>query len=74
MIWPDGHGMVYGLAWRARTCVWYSLVGAAGYMVWPGGHGMVYAMAWRAPHGMWYDLADMAWYMVCPGEVCHGIL
>ena len=42
MIWPAGHGMAYGMAWR----------GMALYIVRPGGHGMVYDNAWR---GMaWY--------------------
>ena len=40
MVWPDEHGMVYDMAWRA--C----------YMVRLGGHYMVYGMAWRAWHSI----------------------
>ena len=29
MVRPDGHDMVYGMAWRARNGVWYGLVGSA---------------------------------------------
>ena len=67
MVWPDRHGMDYGMALRAWHGawygIWYSLVDMAWYMVMVGGHGI------------WYGLSDMAWYMVwfgVPGMV-YGI-
>ena len=59
MVWPVGHGMAYGMAWRA----WHGTVGIEWYMVrpgnhriwymvWPGGHGMLYGIVWRAYHGI----------------------
>ena len=39
--------MVYGMAWRAWHCTWYSLMDVAWYLVWPGGNNMVYFMDWR---------------------------
>ena len=61
MVWPGGHGMGKGMAWRAWHSIWYGLAMVYGIdwllsqsrvqniqMVWPGGHGMVYDMAWRA--------------------------
>ena len=61
IVWPGGHGMVFGMVWRG---IWYYL----------GRHGMIYGMAWWAWHGIcydltgiWYGLMDMAWYMVWPG-------
>ena len=73
MVWPCGHGMVCGMAWR----------GLAWYMVWPAGHGTAYGMAWRdmawymmssGGHGMVYGMAwkGMAWYIVWPGG--HGMV
>ena len=50
MVWPSGHGMIYGMA-------------RAWYMLWPGGHHMVYVMAWRTSHGIWYGLAR--YVMLC---------
>ena len=35
MIWPCGHGMVYGMAWRVLAL----------YRIWPAGHDMAYGMA-----------------------------
>ena len=72
MVWPGGHGMVYGMAWRAWQDRWYGLADMSWYMVWPGRHGIVYDMAWRAWHGIWYGLAGKAWYMVWPGV--YGIV
>ena len=40
MVWPDGHGMVYGMALRAWHGVWY------GITVKPCRHGMVYGNSW----------------------------
>ena len=62
VVWPDGHCMVYGMAWRAWHekgmtwrawhSIWYGLTthGIAWCMVWPGGPRMLYSMAWRASH------------------------
>ena len=48
MVWPVGHGIVYGMAWRASRGkawpgghrmvydIWYGLSGIVLYMVWPG--------------------------------------
>ena len=73
MVWPDGHGMVYGIGWRSIGCymawpggmtyIWYGLAGMAWYMVWPGGDRMVYVLAWRGVAG----------YMLLSGGVWHGI-
>ena len=54
VVWPDGHGMVYGMAWRAWHSIWYGLKmhGIAWFMVWPCGPRMLYSMAWRASHGI----------------------
>ena len=65
MIWPAGHGIAWGMAWRDMA--WYIISpgghdmiygmawrgGMVPYNVWPGGHGMVFYKAWR----------DMAWYV-----------
>ena len=59
MIWPDRHGMIYGMA------------AVAWYILWPGVLHMVYGMAWRTSHGIWYGLAR--YVMVC-GKACNYIL
>ena len=51
MVCPDGHGMVYGIAWR----------GMGWYMIRPDGHGMVYGMVERAWQDICCGLAGMAW-------------
>ena len=64
MVRPDGHGVLYVLAWRAWHGMWYGLTGITWYILWPGGycmvwpdgHGMVYVMA--CGHGM---ICGMAW-------------
>ena len=43
MIWPGGHGMIYGMAWRPWHGICYGLVGITWYMLWPG----------EVCHGMW---------------------
>ena len=48
MIWPGGHGILYGMTWRACHGFYMYIVwprGHAGYMVRPI-EGMVYGMAW----------------------------
>ena len=37
MVWPEGLGRIYGMAW-------YGLADMALFTVWPGGHGMVFGM------------------------------
>ena len=52
VVWPDGHGMVYGMmAWRAWHSILYSLAM----------HGMVYGIAWWAWHGIRFGIVVMAW-------------
>ena len=53
MVWPDGQGMIYGIALRQWHGICYGLAGITWYMIWPGEHHMVYGMAWRG----------MSWYM-----------
>ena len=64
MVWPTGHGMVFGMAWEAMA--WYMVLpGYTWYDIWYGlgpWHGICYGMT-----GIWYGLAHMAWYMVWPG-------
>ena len=38
MVWPGGHGMIYGMAWQPWHGICYGLTGITRYMVWPGGH------------------------------------
>ena len=45
MVWPDGHGIVYVMAWWAGHGMWYSLAGITWYILWPGEYVMVYGMA-----------------------------
>ena len=76
MVWPDGHGMVFGMAWEGIACytvlpwhdIWYGLMGMAWYVLWPDGHmvwtdrhGMVYGMAWLA-YGMVWQVMAWLWY------------
>ena len=65
MIWPGGHGMLYGMTWRACHGLCYGLAGMGWYIVWPGGHAGY--MVRPSGHGKWYGLVRMAWYMVRPG-------
>ena len=52
VVWPDGHGMVYGMmARRASHSILYGLVM----------HSMVYGIAWRAWHGIRFGIKGMAW-------------
>ena len=44
MIWPDGHGMIYGMALWQWHGICYGLACITWYMVWPGEHLMVYGM------------------------------
>ena len=51
MVWPDAHGMVYGMPLSAWHGIWYGLAGMAchiymSYMVWY----------------IWFGLASMLWY------------
>ena len=62
MVWPCGHGMVYGMACRAWHGIWYGLARYCMVYDIAGGHDMVYGMAWRV----------MAWYIVWPGR--HGMV
>ena len=59
MVWPDGHGMVYGMVYKHGmghgVVLWYSLVDMAWYMVTVCGHVI------------WYGLSGMAWYMIWLG-------
>ena len=57
MVWPGGHGMVYGMAWRASDGIWYGLADIACYMVWSG----------DVCHGMWKDIVLHAL------RHCHGL-
>ena len=45
MVWPDGHGIVYVMAWWAWHGMWYSLAGITWYILWLGDYVMVYGMA-----------------------------
>ena len=66
MVWPGGHGMVDGIAWRGMgwnmvwpgglTCIWYVLAGMTWYIVWSSRHGMLNGVVWSAWHGIWYGL------------------
>ena len=47
MVWPDGHSMIYDMAWRPWQGIRYGLAGITWYMVWLGGHRMVYGIAWQ---------------------------
>ena len=53
MVWPGGHGMIYGMAWRPWHGICYGLADIAWYMVWPGEvcHGIV-LLALRHCHGL----------------------
>ena len=59
MVWPGGHGMIYGMAW---------------YMLWPGEHHMVYGMAWRTSHGIWYGLVrhSTTCFKALPAHIWSG--
>ena len=64
MVWPGGHRMLYGMAWRTRmvySMAWQALFGI---MTWPGWawHGIWYGL--RASHGIYYGLVGIIWYMV----------
>ena len=78
MVWPGGHGMVFGMAWGVWHGIryylgrwhdiWYGLVGMTWYMLWPDAH-----MVLTGGHGMVYGMAwlaygiawrVMAWFMV----------
>ena len=85
VVWPDGHGMVYGMvwwAWHEKDMAWqawhsirYGLMmhGIAWCMVWPGRPRMLYSMALRASHGLWYGLAGISWYMVLAWWARQGL-
>ena len=72
MVWPGGHGVVYGMVLRAPHGIWYGLAGLAWYIVWFGGLRMVYSMAWRALHGISCGLTGIAWYSMA-WRALHGI-
>ena len=75
VVWPDGHGMVYDMAWWAWQVTWYDMESMLWFMVFSMGWracraygtdlaAMVYGMAWCAWHGIWYRLEGIVWYMV----------
>ena len=72
MVWPDGHGMLYGMTWRACHGSWYGLAGMAWYILRPGGHEGY--MVPPSGHGTGYGLVHMVWYMVwlCRHCMVHG--
>ena len=51
IVWPGGHHMVYGMAWRASHGIWLK----------PGRRGMglyiVCSMSWRTWNGICYGRA-----------------
>ena len=64
MVWPGGHGMVFGMVYRA--C--YDMVRS-------GGHGIVNGMAWWASHGICTGLAryGMVYVIVWWGFAWYGL-
>ena len=74
MVWPDGHGMLYGMTWMACHGLWYDLAGMQS--IWYDLAGMVYGMAWCAWLGIWYGLAGIVWCTVWPDRHCmvHGVV
>ena len=66
MVWPGGHGMVYGMVWWARNGVWYGLVKR--HDIWYGLAGMawymLYGMSWRG----------MSWYVERHSITCFKAL
>ena len=61
-----GHGMVYGLAWRACYGILNSLAGIAWYMVWPCGRA--WYRVWPGGHRMvlLYGLVGLARDLLWP--------
>ena len=57
MVWPNGHGMVYAMAWWASHSICYGLADIAWYMVWPG----------EVCHGMWKGM------VLHTLRHCHGL-
>ena len=64
MVWPDGHGIVYSMAWRPWHDICYGLAGSTWYMVWHSRHRMTYGMAWRG----------MLWYVERNSIICFKAL
>ena len=57
MVWPNGHGMVYAMAWWASHSICYGLADITWYMVWPG----------EVCHGMWKGM------VLHTLRHCHGL-
>ena len=73
MIWPGGHGMIYGMAWRPWHRICYGLAGFTLHMVWLGEvcHSMwkvTELHASRHCHGL-YSRSHVEWPMPFGGPV-----
>ena len=45
MVWPGGHGMVFGMAWESM--MWYMVLpGSTWHEIWYGLAGMAWYMLW----------------------------
>ena len=62
MVWPGGHGMVYGMAWRA--CMIYDMAVWAWHGIWLSLAGIAFGIRYWLED---MELAGMAWYMTWSG-------